>query len=250
MMRSPVAVFAATLVLLFGAAVSEFDGYDGMPRPLGMDQAPTSTYGAKPAVEYNKAPANCIWYGWENGNYPAEGTKNCSSSLWASLSKANPADLSGYMYYVPLDTIYFDPSYNEYLCAIGCFDLSNAPPTGDASIPPLSAPPMGAPPLATSPVDAPPPPPSPGVVTPPPPATLFRPPPPATPMPPSQPPASIATPPSSGSGPSPTSAPPGSSPRTSAPGPSFDQTSAGTVASVSSLLVFSVTLVLSIILLV
>lgn len=277
------ALTVMTRVLLCGSVVvAVFDGYDGMPRPSGMDLDPTTTYGTKPAVKYENKVAKCIWYGWENGNYPPEGTQNCSTSLWASLSAANPAGLSGFMYYVPLEDAYFDPLYNEYLCAIGCFDLTASGPAAGPVLPPIADPPTDSPPSAEPPVaeppvalppafDAPPPvettaPPSEGATVPPPPATLFRPPPPATPLPPSPTPTVIAEPPIE-SAPSPAISPetspetsplssPGSSPPIFSPGTGPGPTSGGplndiqggsaTATSVPTVLVFTAALFLCI----
>nr|PNR33825.1 hypothetical protein PHYPA_023641 [Physcomitrium patens] len=199
--RLVLSVFAV-VVLLSGSAIA-FDNFDGRPRPSGMKDKPSSTYGRKPEATYENKVADCTWYGWENANYFPNVTSLCSRQLWAALSLA--ADLPAFTYFVPESGDYYDPTYNEYFCTIGCFDLSRAgnpasspvqeptpsPPT-DSGPPPAASPPpspvvtpppvSSSPPTSSPPTSSPTAPSTPGTpppgIAPPPPATLFRPPPP------------------------------------------------------------------------
>ncbi|KAG0585959.1 hypothetical protein KC19_2G052600 [Ceratodon purpureus] len=218
---------------------ASFAGFDGQPRPTGMDDQPSTTLGAVPAVNYNGKRADCTWYAWENFHYPPEQTSNCSKLLWTSLSKGGDASsLEGYSYYAPIGLPeFYDPQYDEYFCVIGCFNLAATSGSGPSAAPPnapVNAPPPVAstPPPAIAPASTPAvPPPSPPTMAPPPPATLFRPPPPGLP----QPPPSIVSPPGG---------------TTPAPGPGSSQASGGICTlrptSRSSLLILMAAIFLSV----
>ncbi|KAG0567429.1 hypothetical protein KC19_7G134200 [Ceratodon purpureus] len=136
---------AHVLVMLACIHVAGASSFDGLPRPKGFPDAPTTAYGKLPTVYDNaRQTVNCAWYGFANVNFPSDIGLQCLAYLWAGvLSEAGQNTLEAYQYLMCYKTgICYDTVWYSYYCKIGCFYLSNS----SFAIPPISVPPPVAPP--------------------------------------------------------------------------------------------------------